>query len=280
MDKVAISNRLIDISNLINNRINFLAILDFNNKVTSYDYSTSIDVIRDNHAKEQVILNNMDNDTLLKVLDYIGENNDDSPEFLRTISLLNNRIGFLGINEDGYEYDDVDPMGLCDTGLSTYKESFITNEVAKRVYLKMPDRIKNVFTDNPRDRGYQNDLLSNFILYKYTLFNIDTKLEYLGSSYSFNINKIPLFDIENNDILSRNICLSIISKMYDIPNVETNKYKVLDNLFDMMCFEYYLDTLDSRYSQVLYDACVFCEKDHENSLYGNIVKTKILAKKN
>ena len=77
-----------------------------------------------------------------------------------------------------------------------------------------------------------------------------------------------------------NECIDLITNMYLFSNTERAVNKIARLLFEMIEIEEYLELLDKETIDNLIEYDEKISYLHKNSYYGNIVKQKLLVKKN
>ena len=106
-------------------------------------------------------------------------------------------------------------------------------------------------------------------------------MERIGLKYRFNIAKIPYLEAPNIDssTIAYNHCVAIIEKMYNPDGTSDDVDDTTIELFNMMCFESYLNYVNLADLHRLVDLCDNLRTHAKNKFYGDIAKSKILSKK-
>lgn len=301
-DIINISKRLIQVSDLIIKEIDILANLSYMYKEDTNEFKEHVNIIKEYLNKERIILNNIDIDILKKVHEYLSKNDDLSDGYARTYIEVTNKLNEL-MDDDSYneeESNEEDNINIEDNNLedisteydlltnymedtsdiSQYEDS-IVDYISTLAIKKMLSRINNTYTDNKNDLKYKKRLSRYFNHFKYYYFTLDNRLERLGATYSFNIERMPIIPIKNIDSTNvyNNECVSIINNLYLLNNTEYDLEKISIALFESLCLEEYINNLDIDKLNKLLDLCNNLDNLYKDSFYGNIAKNKILEKK-
>ena len=223
--------------------------------------------------------------------------NDGSLIYERTFTRIENHLESMyndvSIAEDAFdeieatvEYelgsDQLDSVAShfeADPENAKYDDMF-TNYINIYALKRIHDRIQNTTTENKSDANLKEAMLKQLKILKYLILSQNIELEKLGVKYRFDIRKMPYLEMPDADVstIAYNHCISIIAKMYrpyiGRDQADTNTL----NLFNMICFEAYLNHIDMNKIYKLASICDEFRMTASNPFYGDIAKTKVLNK--
>lgn len=149
------------------------------------------------------------------------------------------------------------------------------------VIKKMYQHIKNTEANNKVDSKYKKELLKQLKGFKCDFFFQNRDTEQLGIKCHFDVSKLPNLPELDENVASicYNECLDILDELYLMPNEEREAYTILENLFNMLCFDEYIKSLSPEQIDKLIEICHRIEASMSNSFFGNIGLQKLVRKK-
>lgn len=301
IDKII--KRLIKISQSIIDEFAVLSDLSYHDRENTSQFNDHIEDIKSYLNSEAVIINNIDLKTLKEIFKRLPDYDDDTDAYKRTYLNIDNRIEILEQNEEfedneeieynENEYEESEYSEIDDENDDDYiRKYYLDNEeyekyelevidcISINILKKMYNRIINTYTDNKRDKKYQKRLLKDLKVFKYFVLGIDINLERIGVNYRFNLEHIPNIakPMIDTSTISYNQCITHLEKLYGVLADETDVSDINEILFNMMCFEAYLEDIDDEKLKRLISLCYELEEHSSYHFYGNIAKEKILKK--
>ena len=296
-----IIKRLLDISKNVINEFATLAYLSYHDKENTKEFDICINKVANLLNTEAIILNNLSLNELYEIFKIIPNYDDDTLTYERTYISIDDRIEELQSNEVDTEIDEtplvepeeipvIDEIPEDVFNLQSYFLDDEENEKYDTVFAnyinifslkRIQDRIINTYSDNESDNKYKEKLLNHLKIFKYLVLSQNPKMERIGIKYRFNIAKIPYLEVPDIDTstIAYNHCVAIIEKMYNPLETKDNVDDTTIELFNMMCFESYLNHVDLDELHRLTDLCDNLRVRAKNKFYGDIAKSKILSKK-
>ena len=293
-----IIKRLIKISQSIIDEFEVLSDLSYHDLEETSQYSDHLEDVKNYLNTEAVIINNLDLKTLKEIFIKLLEYDDNTDAYKRTYLNIDNRIELLSQDEQlednsDMEYDEDECHDVTDAEDDDFIMKYYLDEeetekyelevidyISINILKEMYNRIINTYTDNKRNKKYQKRLLKDLKVFKYFVLGIDINLERIGVNYRFNLEHIPNIGRPNVDtsIISYNQCVTDLEKLYGVLADETDVSDINEILFNMMCFEAYLEDIDDEKLKRLISLCYELEEHSSYHFYGNIAKEKILKK--
>lgn len=295
------AKRLIKISDIIITKIDILSELSYQNNETSNQFKETIEDIKEYLETEKIIMESTSIEELSKIYHYIVLNDDLSDAYSRVEINLLDFLKAYHIQDETGTFEDISPIEdnepnnedintieldyiiESDNEEEELYETTLTNYIATKAIKKMQTRINKIETFNKEEVNYKKKLIKYFRKFKYYYFTLDNKLELMGAYTFYNIDKMPIIPYNQKidfKATMNNECLELINNMYLFDNTEKAIDKIARLLFEMIEIEEYLELLDKETIYNLEEYTQKLSEAYNNSYYGNIVKQKILMKKN
>ncbi len=292
-----IITRLLNISKDITDEFGVLGALSYEDKEKTAIFDNHINKLKKVLDTESIIINNLSVTELCEIFRLLPSYNDGSLIYERTFTRIENHLESMyndvSIAEDAFdeieatvEYelgsDQLDSVAShfeADPENAKYDDMF-TNYINIYALKRIHDRIQNTTTENKSDANLKEAMLKQLKILKYLILSQNIELEKLGVKYRFDIRKMPYLEMPDADVstIAYNHCISIIAKMYrpyiGRDQADTNTL----NLFNMICFEAYLNHIDRNKIYKLASICDEFRMTTSNPFYGDIAKTKVLNK--
>lgn len=292
-----IITRLLNISKDVVSEFDMLGALSYEGKEQSKIYDNHFHKLQKVLDTETIIINNLSVTELCEIFRLLPSYNDRSLTYERTFTRIENHLESMyndvSIDEDAFdeieatvEYelgsDQLDSVAShfeADPENAKYDDMF-TNYINIYALKRIHDRIENTSAENKNEINLKKAMLKQLSIFKYLIFSQNFDLEKLGVKYRFDVRKMPYLEMPDADIstIAYNHCVSIIAKMYHPyigrDEADTNTL----NLFNMICFEAYLNHIDLNKIYKLASICDEFRITATNPFYGDIAKTKVLNK--
>lgn len=181
--------------------------------------------------------------------------------------------------EDSEEYEDI-PLE------QTYQEDYpdelddIYDEALGAIYASATrivfTRIINMPTTNKYELNYKKRLLKEYnTYYKYSFLSMNAYLEILAIKARFNPFKLYLVTDTEVSSIYYNEALSLSQALFTRKKTNTNVEDVLEDMFDLTCFEQMLSYLNIDQIQKLKDYTESLSKINKSGNYGEECLSKI-----
>ncbi len=287
-----IVNRLLKISKEFIDEFGTLAALSSYDRENGKEFDIHINKAKELMDTENIIINNLTYDELVGIVIILSNCNDDSLAYDRICMNIDDRLNEISdmdtldieiedeeINEEVIDEDGIQSYFIEDENSDKYDMDF-ANYINIFSLKRIRDRIIGTDCDNHSDLCYKEKLLKQIKILKYLVLSQNPKMERIGLNSRFNISKIPYLESPNVDtsIIAYNHCVALIDRMY---NPIFSKDEISDttiNLFNMMCFESYLEHVNIEELRKLSNLCSNLREKSKNPFLGDVCYHKILSK--
>lgn len=292
MELELIIREILSISRNINNTYNTLMDLSSMNLENSKQFSETLEDLDYYFTEEDNLYNNLDINTLKKLLIFFDEESKYSDDASRGYDKLDERYyELLDEIEDMDSYDEDYNEDILDNyyeEVSSYiykYRYFILNNVYIMAIKNMIDTLHNIKPNNIEEKDFIRILKNSFKVYKYEYLTTNTLFEKFSLRNKFNplnMNKqeIPIeYDYLDSIPIYYNETLRIIDLIYDDRHEKMDDELTLRLLFLNNVLDILLTCLDYDRLNIVENYIFELDDNFKNNFYGKICLDKIKTKK-